>query len=617
MIIYSKSIRKFCEEIDDLSMILNSQFKKCFHKFTTNSEIKSWDNSLKYFYNIITNYDINNSITITLEYNLPLTKNRVDLILTGYDDYEKPIVLMFELKQWDIVENIEESDYMVKTFLNGTFQNVVHPGYQIWSYSEILKNYNNYIQENDVKIEVCLLMHNYNFNDDDILLQHKYYSFMENVNFFGMNEKQMLSDFINSRIKYGDDGKIIENINNAEIRPSFKLQEEISKLIGNNNFFNLIDQQIEVYDKVASIINNSENNVIIIEGKPGTGKSILAINLLNYFIKSGSTCQYVTRNTAPRVVYSTKLKGEIKKTTIDFLFKSSGSYTEILNSKFDVLIVDEAHCLTEKSGLFNNYGSNQIEEIIKNSKNSIFFIDELQKVHLNDIGSLNNIKMISNRLDYSITEITLNNQYRCNGSEDYLKFVEYILGINDFLDTKRINFDFIVFDDPNQMVDLIKKKNEKYEARILAGYCWNWNKKELNNPNYHDIIIDDFEISWNLGQNQTFAIDDSINEAGCIHSVQGLEFDYVGVIIGNDIKILNDEITVDYNSHSSSDPSFKGIKKMFKENPCEAKRQVDMLIKNAYRILLTRGSKGCYIYCQDKQLSDFIKKIMNSINFYK
>ena len=151
-------------------------------------------------------------------------------------------------------------------------------------------------------------------------------------------------------------------------------------------------------------------------------------------------------------------------------------------------------------------------------------------------------------------------------------------------------------------------------ARLVAGYCWNWNKKELNNTNYHDIKIDDFEISWNLGQGQTFVIDDSINEAGCIHSVQGLEFDYVGVLIGKDLRFDN-KVIADYNFHGTADPSFKGIKKMFKENNIEAQKQVDILIKNAYRVLLTKGSKGCFVFCEDKSYQEYLKKVVKNIKF--
>lgn len=561
MIVYSDSVKSFCDNVTSISDILNNRFKELFHKYSNSSEIDSWKNSLKYFSNILSETTIPDDCTITLEYNIPLTSNRIDLILTGYNN-KKPVIFVFEFKQWQYVNDIPESDYLVQTILNGNIQEVVHPGYQTWSYSEIIKNYNEYIQINDIEVNACLLMHNYVFNDDDILLQSKYESFMKNVHYFGSNNKKELIDYLITSLTSGDNGEIIRNIDSSKIKPSFKIQTEINRLIGKNKFFNMIDEQIMVYDKIMSIVKNEkENNVIIVKGRPGTGKSVIAINLLNAIINNGKTCQYVSRNTAPRVIYSYTLKDELKKTLIDYLFKSSGSYTEINEKSINTLIVDEAHCLTEKSGLFNNYGANQIMEIIKSSKNSIFFIDELQQVHLNDIGTINNIKKIASEYKYNVTELSLNYQYRCNGSDEYLSFVDYILGLNDKLPTNDIEYDFKLIDNPKELFQIIKEKNKIAPSRIVAGYCWNWNKKEMNNTNYHDIKINDFEISWNLGQNQTYAIDDSINEAGCIHSVQGLEFDYVGVIIGNDITYKDNHVITDYNSHGSADPSFKGIKK--------------------------------------------------------
>ena len=617
MIVYSDSVKNFCDNVTSISDILNNRFKELFHKYSNSSEIDSWKNSLKYFSNILSETTIPDECTITLEYNIPLTSNRIDLILTGFNN-KKPVIFVFEFKQWQYVNDVPESDYLVQTTLNGNIQEVVHPGYQVWSYSEIIKNYNEYIQINDIDVNACLLMHNYIFNDDDVLLQKKYEPFMKNINYFGSNNIKELIDYLNTSLTSGDNGEIISNVDNSKIKPSFKIQIEINHLIGKNKFFNMIDQQIVVYDKIMSIIKNEEEgNVIIVKGRPGTGKSIIAINLLNAITNSGKTCQYVSRNTAPRVIYSYTLKGELKKTLIDYLFRSSGSYTEAGEKSINTLIVDEAHCLTEKSGLFNNYGVNQIMEIIKSSKNSVFFIDELQQVHLNDIGTIDNIKKIANNLNYKITELSLDYQFRCNGSDEYLSFVDYILGLNDKLPSNSINYDFKIIDSPNELFEIIKKKNEINPSRLVAGYCWNWNKKEMNNTNYHDIKIGDFEISWNLGQNQTFAIDDSINEAGCVHSVQGLEFDYVGVIIGKDVKYKDNHVITDYNAHGSADPSFKGIKKMFKSSECEAKIIADKLIKNAYRVLLTRGAKGCYIYCQDEEYREFIKNVIKNINFTK
>ena len=302
-----------------------------------------------------------------------------------------------------------------------------------------------------------------------------------------------------------------------------------------------------------------------------------------------------------------------KKPGVNDLFtegKEVITYTSVDEEIFDCLIVDEAHCLTEKSGLFNNYGENQIKEIIKSSKHNVFFIDEKQKVHLNDIGTIDEIEKWANKYNKKIYKYSLLSQFRCNNSGNYLDFVDYILGIKNDFEGNIGNYEFKMCDTPNELKKIIEEKNEKYKARIIAGYCWNWDKKEIDNSDYHDIKIGDFGISWNLGAKQTFAVDDSINEAGCIHSVQGLEFDYVGIIIGNDLLYKNNKLITDFHNHASTDPSFKGIKKLEKEDSQYANLVADKLIRNIYRVLLTRGIKGCYVYCVDESLNNYFKNLI-------
>ena len=149
---------------------------------------------------------------------------------------------------------------------------------------------------------------------------------------------------------------------------------------------------------------------------------------------------------------------------------------------------------------------------------------------------------------------------------------------------------------------------------MLAGYCWDWISSGKNNTNVHDITIGDFGMSWNLGSSSTWAIDpESVNEIGCIHTCQGLEFDYCGVIIGDDLR-YEDGIVTDYTKRAKTDQSIKGLKKLLKEDKDDALKQADAIIKNTYRTLMTRGQKGCYIYCTDKKLSAYLKERLGEID---
>ena len=278
---------------------------------------------------------------------------------------------------------------------------------------------------------------------------------------------------------------------------------------------------------------------------------------------------------------------------------------------------DEAHRLNEKSGMFHNMRENQIKEIIHAAKCSVFFIDESQRVTLQDIGRVDEIRKWAEEENAQVTEMELVSQFRCNGSDGYFAWLDHTLEIRDTanFDMEDIDYDIRILDSPAKMQELIIERNRTshYRARILAGYCWNWKKEGVNDPSVHDIIIGDFEISWNLKNTTTFAIDeDSIHEAGCIHTSQGLEFDYVGVIIGDDMRYENGMVVTDFTKRARTDQSLKGIKKLYKENPELANKEADEIIKNTYRTLMTRGMKGCYVYCTDQRLAAYLKKCLET-----
>lgn len=178
-----------------------------------------------------------------------------------------------------------------------------------------------------------------------------------------------------------------------------------------------------------------------------------------------------------------------------------------------------------------------------------------------------------------------------------------------------MDYDIEIFDSPNRVRDKIFEKNKiNNKARLLAGYCWNWIKEGKNNSNIHDIVLPEynFEMSWNLGNSQTWAIDpNSVNEIGCIHTCQGLEFDYVGVIIGKDLRYENGKIVTDVTERAKTDQSIRGIYKLYQQDFGKAEKIADEIIKNTYRTLMTRGQKGCYIYCVDKSFANYLKKRIN------
>lgn len=628
MIVYESTKEIFIQDVRN--RIIDD---KIFEKYkehiggTTQSERRAWRNSLKEMREVLDVETIPKQARVAIEYQVPNTSKRVDFLISGLDKDKQEHVVIVELKQWEKVEKTQK-DAIVITYVGHGNREITHPSYQAWSYASLIEDFNQKVQDDNIQLKPCAFLHNYRPIDQDPLTDPFYDYHIQKAPLFMERDIEKLSDFIANYVKYPDNGDILYRIENGKIKPSKSLAESVGSMIKGNQEFVMIDEQKEVYEALKEIAESvvednevmpNQKAVMIIKGGPGTGKSVIAINLLSRLISEKQiNAAYVTKNAAPRGVYSALLKGTLRKTHINNLFKGSGAFVNAKTNEYDVLITDEAHRLNEKSGLFANLGENQMKEIINASKFSVFFIDEAQTVTLKDKGDIETIRQFAKQQGITPYEMVLESQFRCNGSNAYLAWLDDVLGVRETVNkTLDIEFDFKVFDDPNTLKNVIFEKNKmNNKARLLAGYCWNWEKAMRNDTFHHDIIIPefDFSMSWNLGSDGTEWLikETSVNEIGCIHTSQGLELDYIGVIIGDDLRYENGQVITDVSKRAKTDQSVKGWKKGMKERPEYMKQKVDTIIRNTYRTLLTRGMKGCYIYCSDKPLADYIKSRINN-----
>ncbi|MCE7792842.1 DUF2075 domain-containing protein [Salipaludibacillus sp. CUR1] len=626
MIVYEATKSEFLDDVfkDELVQHICDNYESKVGRINQ-SEVRSWDNSMQYMFRVLSDKEIPEDAGVAIEFKIPYTSKRVDMLISGYEE-ERGSVVVVELKQWEKVEKIEGKEAIVKTAFRHGLTETTHPSYQAWSYAALIEDYNENAQKEDLQLYPCAYLHNYiHQKEADPLTDPIYEFYIDQAPVFLKGDAPKLRNFIKRYIHKGDQKKNLYSIEKGRIRPSKSLQDALNNMLKGNREFVMIDDQKVVYESALQLANQAlrtkTKEVLVIEGGPGTGKSVLAINLLVEMTNRGLVSQYVTKNAAPRNIYSAKLKQDFRKGHIDNLFKGSGSYINAPRDEFDCLIVDEAHRLNEKSGLFSNLGENQTKEIMAASKLSIYFIDERQRVTLKDSGSIDAIKRFAEAEGANITTMKLESQFRCNGSDGYLAWVDDVLQIRETANTHHIgaSYDFRVYSDPNELKNEIIKLNErKNKARMVAGYCWNWDKEGKADPNYYDIVLEEsgFAMSWNLGNTDTWAIDpESVNEIGCIHTSQGLEFDYVGVIIGEDLVYRDGEVITDSTKRAKTDNSLRGLKKMQKEVPKKAAKLADEIIRNTYRTLLTRGQKGCFIYCTDKELEKYFRERLEKVTY--
>lgn len=626
MIIYSGSKADFMTEVEEDTIaysIWNNILEK-MNRRTGKSEFNSWVNSLEYMYKVLNDREIPDDSGVAIEYNLPNTAKRVDFLVSGYDARGRSNVVIIELKQWQELKKVEGLDGLVETFTGGANRRVVHPSYQAWSYAEMIRDYNEYAQAKEVMLWPCAYLHNYIHRTNDPLYDPIYREYLDDAPAFARGDVKKLRDYIKRVVEDGDDGKIIYEIDNGRIKPSKSLQDAIVGMLESNPEFNLIDDQKVVFERIMELSRQCESDgrkrVLIAQGGPGTGKTVIAVNLLARLTQEGVFAQYCSKNSAPRTVYARKLKGRRTKSSIDNMFKGSGSYVDAPENAVGAILADEAHRLNEKSGLYGNQGVNQIYEIIRAARLSVFFIDESQRVTVKDIGSVGEIKQWAAVNGAEVFEEELTSQFRCNGSDGYLAWLDDVLEIRETANynLEGIDYEFASFDSPQEMREKVVERNgESNKSRILAGYCWDWPKAGRADTNAHDIKIDEFEISWNLEGGEAFAISPtSINEAGCIHTTQGLEFEYVGVIIGEDLRYENGRLVTDFTKRATTDQSIRGLRRMEEEDPQRAHDLADEIIKNTYRTLMTRGMKGCYVYATNPGLREYLRERTKGVYRY-
>ncbi|MTJ00182.1 MAG: DUF2075 domain-containing protein [Marinobacter adhaerens] len=614
MIVYSASKAEFVEHVkfNQIEKVIEEEVWRKLKRRTPKSEIESWKNSLQYMFNALLDQGIPPSAGVAIEYTIPLTSRRVDFILTGKDASRNDTAIIVELKQWSEAE-VTDKDAIVRTFLNGSIREVNHPSYQAWSYSALIEDYNETVREERISLQPCAYLHN--MNSGEAINDARYSEHTERAPVYISSDAKKLSEFLRRNIRYGDSDNILYRIEHGVIKPSKGLADCLASMLRGNREFILLDEQKLVYETALDLAEKGREKpkqTFIVKGGPGTGKSVVAINLIVEATNREMLTQFVSKNAAPREVFKARLTGTMRKTNIDNLFRGSGGYTDTENNYFDMLVVDEAHRLNEKSGLYGNLGENQIKELITSAKTTVFFIDEDQRVTLADIGTVEEIRHFAGQLGAEVTVLELSSQFRCNGSDGYLAWVDHVLRIRETANTslEGIDYDFRVFDDPNELRSVIERKNRRAnKARLVAGYCWDWNSKK--DPERFDIELPehDFRARWNLDKHGSkwLIAEDSISEIGCIHTCQGLELDYVGVIIGEDFVIRDGIAVTNAAARSRSDRSVRGYKKRLKEDRESALADADMIIKNTYRTLMTRGMKGCFIYSADAETREHFR----------
>ncbi len=582
------------------------------------SEVRSWQNSLQHMMNVFSLAEFEDQGVI-VELRLPLTSKRLDVMVTGKDKAQAGQAVIVELKQWSHVDPSELTEHVAVAFGGGGPRDTLHPSAQVNRYEAFLRDMSVVFSEGQIALSSLAFLHNLERGSTGgaPLYEPKFSEIMQKSPIYAKDQIEELASHLQGVVGQGDGLALVKQVTSSQFKPSKKLLDHVAGVIANEPAFNLIDEQvtafIAVHDELRKASKASTGTTFIINGGPGTGKSLIALQLLAKAALEGKTVAHATGSKA----FTEGLRKRVGPRAAT-LMKYFNSFPR-MEEPFDLLVADEAHRIRETS---NNQwtpaaqrGGAQIEELLNAAHITAFFIDDHQVVRPGEVGSASLIREASLARNRPVKEYNLAAQFRCNGSDQYVRWVDTLLGISTdgdpMLDVIEAGFDFSIARDPVELERIVKKELKPNEnTRLVAGFCWEWSKPNPDGTLVDDVVVGDWRRPWNarpdagklapgIPSSNAWAIDpNGVNQVGCVYTAQGFEFDRVGVIWGNDLVWRTDHWVAQASfSHDSV------VKRADKKDP-DFYRQ---LIAQTYRVLLTRGMSGCAVTFTDKETEQHVQ----------
>lgn len=622
MRLYADSAEAFIRDVrhTEIAPKLVESFEHAFGHRPSPGEVASWRNSLSHVASVLEASDRKRS-GVLLEYLLPWSARRLDCVLTGSGGDGPGQALVIELKQWTQTLPSDAAS-AVETVVNGARRDLLHPSIQVGRYAQYLRDFQTCFQgEGALSLGACAYLHNYELRPNDPILAPKFSIWTGEFPVFGERDFGRIVEFLRTNLGAGPGLSPRIQIERSEVRPSIEFIEHLAGVIDGTKAYRLLDDQQLVFDRVIASVERAfetgESSVVIADGGPGTGKTAIAVNLLGELLRrkqlkvnlvtgSGSLTRTLREQLGPRV---------------DRLFHFTNRYARATPGEYDVLIVDEAHRLRKRSTDFfrrplSPEGIEQVDEILRAARVAVFFIDDRQRISRQDAGSSSYIRSRAKKLGRKIRDYRLSIQFRCRGTDSYVAWLDSTLGLSEEPAPKWKNtseFEFIVCDSAKELRSKIRDMAAAgHRARLMAGYCWKWSYPDSSGQLENDVKVDGIELPWNARERQRggghklaagippaqlWAHDpNGVNQVGCIYTAQGFEFDYAGVIFGPDV------------SYDGARGAWRGQPEFsFDSELKRAGPEFGQLALQSYRVLLTRGIRGCLVYFTDSSTRDHFR----------
>ena len=602
---------------NEIAARLSQAFFDHYGWSTPDSEVRSWRNSLRALSNAIElgGFDDHG---LLLEFQLPLTSRRLDAMITGHDRDGRPAAVIVELKQWSDDVQPSRVEDMVTVRYGKRLKETLHPSAQVGQYRQYLADTHETFHDGVVQLRACAYLHDFHHDDRSELLSPRHANVLGVYPLFAGDRVTELVEFLDDHLGDGQGIGVLRSVREGRYRPHKKLLDHTAAMIKGEPSYVLLDEQQVVFKtilaKVAEARDLGTRSVFVVRGGPGTGKSVIALNLVAELAAN----DYVVHHATGSAAFTNTVRKRVG-TRASGLFRFFNYYLNAEDDTLDVLICDEGHRIRKHS--WDRFRKKQaidpdrpqLDELLAVARVSVFFIDDMQAVKRDEIGNSDRIEQLAEDHGAEVHEYGLQAQFRCGGSDAYVRWVERTLDIrrtDSQLWGGTDGFEFDIVDSPDELDAMIRARAEEgYSARLVAGYCWRWSEPREDGTLPDDVQVGDWSRPWNARPNATGLAEGipkshfwasepgGIDQVGCIYTAQGFEFDYVGVIFGDDLVYRPRQGWIGRREFSYDGGLKRGV----------SEEEFTRLVKNTYRVLLSRGLKGCYVYFTDEKTRDFFE----------
>ncbi len=578
-------------------------------------ERRSWERSIPALRADLVSVGLG-EVEMLIEYQLPLTSKRADVVLAGrHPETGSPSYLVVELKQWSSASRFEDSDTLISIDAYGG-RPVTHPLLQVRGYCDYMLGFTSVLADQPEALAGVAYLHNATDHGVDDLLRMPG---DQHGRLFTGQRRGDFQDFLLTRFAPGESGAAYaDNLLASRIAPSRQLLALAAEEVQQREMFVLPAEQMDAFNYVLHAVERARRDdaksAVVISGGPGSGKSVIALSLLGELSREGRAVLHATGSRSFTQTLR-KVAGR-RAPKVQKMFQYFNSFMTAEQNDLDVLILDEAHRIRESSvnrwtKAEHRLGRPQIDELLSAARVPVFLLDEHQVVRPGEQGTVEDIERHAAARGIPVRRISLDQQFRCGGSEAYVTWVKRLLGLEPGGPIPWVgdpHFAVAVADSPSEMEHVLSvQQAEGYTARIAAGYCWPWSDPRPDGSLIPDVSIGAWSKPWNLKGERSiggapaaalWATDPAgFGQVGCVYTAQGFEYDYAGVIIGPDL-VWRDDRWVAVRG-ANRDPDFRNRDKV-------SAGDFDRLVRNVYKVLLTRGMQGVSIYSTDRESQSFL-----------